>query len=404
MGIADALFSVSTAKQWAQTIKDKCAAAGVAVTEWVSEFNDGNAITNIIGGLFSTMEETFYKALKGFFLEEAFGIYLTYLAKGFYQLERLGSQSTEGLVQFINDSPIEQEIEADEVIVGTPGAGTSSKTYRTVALPGYPLPRRIPAGGVAFIGVRATEAGESYNVPNLAITDLKTPKAGVRVSNPAPPGLTTWITKAGRREEDDGTVSPPLGLKGRCLARWAIKGAGSTADAYRFWAKAPVRGGNTSPVSRAEPASDYDPDIKNFRPNCVTVFIAGPAGPVTPADEADVTENFEKPLQRYPLGTKLFVRSCVGKNIDVEGIVYFYMKFQEADVQSAISEALALYAKDAVIGATVYRSKLDQTIHDSIAGAIRNVDLSMMPEDIPMGPGLVPTITMKLAFVGVPVQ
>lgn len=402
MGIVDTIFAVTS--NWALVITEQCAKVGVPVTEWISDLNDGRTIVEVVGQVIGQLEAAFYKILLGFFLEEATGAYLTAFARGFFQIERLGADTTEGMVVFTNSTLIERTIEVDAMIVGTPGAGNSSKTYRAITGGTLkPFDPKTGTPGTLVIKVRATGTGEEFNVANLAITDIKTPMAGVTVSNVAGPS-GTWITNAGRRDEDDGSVSPPLGLKGRCLAKWGIKGAGATADAYRFWAQAPINGGNTSPVTRAEPASDYDPDAGTFRPNAVTVWLAGPAGPLVAADVASVADNFEHPLQRYPLGTKLFVRSSAAVNVDIAGVVYFYLTYQQPDVQSSVAEAIALFQNDARIGATVYKSVLDQKIHDGFPLAIRNIDLSKMPDASPTGPGKIPVFTQKLTFVGVPVN
>lgn len=384
---------------WSAYILKAARALGVPVQEWASELNDGRTLVELMAELLSQVQGADYQRLLGFFLEWAKGPFLTAFARGFFQEERQKPEFTEGVVQITNPGfGVSRDIPANDLIVGTPGGSASAKLFRN--LDGFSLPK---VGQVVEVRVRAVQSGESYNVASGAITDIKTPLPGFVVSNPPLVASGTWITLGGRSEEDDGTISPPTGLKGRCYVKWATIGIG-TADGYRYYALAPLRDGGTNPATQAQPAASYDPTIPGFRANCVTVWVAGTAGPISPVDVVRISENFERPQQRYPLDVRVFTRSASGQPVLIEGTVYFYLSAAREEVMSRVYEAIAIYQRDVKIGATVFASETNQRILNAFDEAIQRFEpTSTAP--IPMSsPGNIAVFLTNLKFVGVPVQ
>lgn len=392
------IYKPKTQAWWSSYILKAAKAIGVPVEEWASELNDGRTLVELMAELLSQIQGADYKRLLGFFLEWAEGPFLTAFAQGFFQENRQKPEFTEGLILITNPGfGVARDIPANDLIVGTPGGSASAKLYRNIG--GFSLPK---PGMVIEVRVRAVQSGESYNVASGAITDIKTPLPGFSVSNP-PQATGTWITLGGRSEEADGTISPPTGLKGRCYVKWATIGIG-TADGYRYYALAPLRDGGTNPATQAQPAASYDPSIPGFRANCVTVWVAGTAGPINPVDVVRISENFERPQQRYPLDVRVFTRSVSGQPVLIEGTVYYFLAANREEVMSRVYEAIAIYQRDVKIGATVYASETNQRILNGYDEAIQRFEpVSTAP--IPMNsPGNIAVFGTNLRFVGVPVQ
>lgn len=240
--------------------------------------------------------------------------------------------------------------------------------------------------GLLVVDIQALEPGVASNVPVGSITEMKTPLAGVTVSNPAVGTTGTWITSPGTDGEPE-TDQGDAQYKRRLLLRWAVAGelvtnpasgditvvtASCTQDAYEFWARFPVNGGKTSPVSKARILSNW----KDGAPlaQAVTVLVAGPAGALAAGDLTAVRANFETP-RKYPLGDKLYVATVVPVVVTLTGTVYVYAPWSLDDVKSQVAAALAQLQAVIDIGATVYRTELVGTVQKANDQAIRNVDL-----------------------------
>lgn len=388
-------FSYLKPEQWVLRIFDYLRQRQVPVEQWISAFNDGRTMTETFAQVISDLHKEISIMLNGMLLPSSFAGFLTALVMSFFRLPRKSALATQGAVLLENKTGPDYSIGSEDLLVGTAGSSTNTRLYRNIT------GGALPAGKSLLVTVEALAVGPDYNVPNLAIIDLKTPKPGVVVSNPPLPGLGTWITRAGMDEEEDGTISPPSGYKGRALGQWSTIGAGATADAYRFYALAPIFG-NASPATRAEPLTNYDPDTGRFRPNTVTVYVAGPAGPVAAPDVASIAANFEKP-RRYPLGTTCLVRSAKAVAYRAAGTLFYRASFTEGDVQAAVARALALFQKDFTIGSPVYASEVIRVIMGSLDDATVKLDLASMV-DQPTGPGGIAVITQDIRFVRVAVM
>ncbi len=241
--------------------------------------------------------------------------------------------------------------------------------------------------GQLVVDVQALEPGVTSNVANGSISEMKTPLAGVTVSNPAIGTTGTWITSPGTDGEPE-TDQGDAQYKRRLLLRWAVVGelvtdpatgvitvvtASATQSAYEFWARFPVSGGKTSPVTKAKILSNW----KDGAPlaQAVTVLVAGPAGALAAGDIAAVAANFENP-RRYPLLDKLFVATVVPVTVTLTGTVNVLAPYSIDDVKSQVAVALAKLQADIQIGATVYRTELLGTVQKANDAAIRDVVLT----------------------------
>lgn len=241
--------------------------------------------------------------------------------------------------------------------------------------------------GQLVVDIQALEPGVTSNVANGSISEMKTPLAGVTVSNPAIGTTGTWITSPGTDGEPE-TDQGDAQYKRRLLLRWAVVGelvtdpatgvitvvtAGATQNAYEFWARYPVSGGKTSPVTKAKILSNWKDGVPLAQ--AVTVLVAGPAGALAAGDIAAVAANFENP-RRYPLLDKLFVATVVPVTVTLTGTVNVLAPYSIDDIKSQVAVALAKLQADIQIGATVYRTELLGTVQKANDAAIRDVVLT----------------------------
>lgn len=389
-------------------------ALGVPVVQWLSAKNTGLALTMYVSEALAKLDAKRAGLQRSAFLDTAIGDGLTALARSHFRLERLERRFTQGkvvLTVVAGSGPY--TITAGQLLVGTPGASESARSFTNTD--GGTLDAGVN-GGKLTITVQATAPGAASNVPLLSISELKTPLPGVSVSNPDYQASGTWITSAGSDGEYGVDGEPDeagdLSLKRRCDLRWAVAGeryelpdgrvvviiAAGTADAYEFWARYPVGGGTTTPVAKARILTNWANNAP--LPQAVTVLIAGTGGALGAADVALVAANFEAP-PKYPLGTKLFVRSAQPVSVTLVGTVFVRAGYSLADVQSQIIAGLAVLQARQQIGATLFLTAIIEAIQGANAAGIRNVALTAPLGDTAVAFDGIVTLVNQLAFVQV---
>ena len=377
----------------------------VPVETWLSVVNTGLALSQYVAEGLAKIGAQVSGILRALFLETSSGAGLTLFGASQYQLPRTISSTTFGqvlLTAVAGAGPY--TIAPGDLTVGTPGSGGKLYTNTTGGV--------LTGPGTLTITVQAIEPGVSSNVPVGSIGVMKTPLAGVTVSNPAVGASGTWITSPGTDGEPE-TTQGDAAYKRRLLLRWAVAGelvtnpatgditvvvASCTQDAYEFWARYPVNGGKSSPVSKAKILSNW----ANGAPlaQAVTVLVAGPAGALGAADIAAVALNFEAP-RKYPLHDRLFVATVVPVTVTLTGTVYVTAPYSLADVESQVAAALAQLQADIQIGATVYRTELIGTVQKANDAAIRNVDLTAPAGDTAVAFNGLVTVQSALTYVQV---
>lgn len=244
--------------------------------------------------------------------------------------------------------------------------------------------------GTLVLKFTATAPGSAWNLPVGSPLDLKTSIVGVSIANPAWIG-GTWISSQGAEEESDDR------LKLRAPARWGTLGVGGNDDAFLFWALAVPNGYSSSPVSQAVVLASFYQGA--FHGAGATVVIIGPAGALGGGDVAAVQANFEAPVlslaggpvpglellrKKYPIGCLVQVVSAANLTVTITGTVSILRSagVSVADVQAAVTAALAAYQLALRIGQRIYARKLAGVIEQAapFATAIRDADLSAMTQ------------------------
>jgi uncharacterized phage protein gp47/JayE len=239
--------------------------------------------------------------------------------------------------------------------------------------------RNITGGTLALndtldLEFRAEAVGESYNVAGSTVTELATPLAGVTIS-----AASDWITTAGSDGETDAR------LRERNRTKWATLATGSPASAYVAWIldAAP----NISKVS----VRDDNP----LGQQSVQVVCATGTGPASAADVALAQAAIDA---KRPVGTLLEAISATSATVTVTGTVYVRAASLVA-AQAAAVAGFAALTEELEIGATVYLSRIIDTIHTS--SAVRNVVLTAPGGDTALTPLQVATFSLNLTWTAV---
>lgn len=195
--------------------------------------------------------------------------------------------------------------------------------------------------------------------------------------------LTSSVVLAGTPEEEDGAVSPPTGLKGRCITRYATTGAGGSEDAMIYWALAAPAGWSASPVRRVKPYSNRYGGVLQGASG--TILVAGASGALSAAELTAVQGNFENP-RKYALGTLVSIETTTNKTVSLGGTVYVLRgsRYSPTEVKSLVAAELARYQAEIPIGGQgglLYRQKVGARIEDAARESIRNVVLTLPISD-----------------------
>lgn len=142
----------------------------------------------------------------------------------------------------------------------------------------------LPANGTLVLQWEALLGGSGGNVPNNAIKRLKTPLAGVTVSNPA--GLSgIWYTTSGADAEPTGK------MRDRNTSRWGtLNQVAMPSDGYRFLAL------SVPAVTRV-----YIDDQNPQGPGSLDAYLATANGPATSTEINAVQALFDA---KKPPGSK----------------------------------------------------------------------------------------------------
>jgi uncharacterized phage protein gp47/JayE len=268
-------------------------------------------------------ERTVAAFAAGGYLESAAGQWLDALAASHYGLARQSSGFAQGMVTLrclALSGPY--ELAAGTTIVGTLNGLRYTSTASVT----------VPAGGTVQLPVQAEAPGSGYNVPGNTITVLHTPQPGLSVTNAA-----NWLTVAGVDQESD------TALRTRARLRWAERGGGATADAYRSWALS------------ADPAVDQvrvlDEHPRGQGTVDVVVWGSGGIG-------SDVVTRVNAYIQpRRPLTADVQVYSASPRTLTFT--LDLYAPGADANrVRAEVLANLAQLQQQAAIGGTLYRSEI----------------------------------------------
>ncbi len=221
-------------------------------------------------------------------------------------------------------------------------------------------------GGKLSLEWKAEGAGASYNVAAGDLATLLTPLPGVTVSNPALPGLGTWLLEQGVDGEADEA------LRQRCRDKWSSLGAGGNAPAYAFHAKSASPQVTRVKVYEATPTGGQ-----------VTLVLAGPAGALTdPTIVPSVAAYLED--GRRPQCVKVNVKSATNRLVTLLGEIRVRATLKDPAVAYVAGQLVDLQASLG-IGDPVAVAELVQRTMD--APGVLNAKLTS-PVGTPLIPGV----------------
>lgn len=361
------LIAVPTEDEKLTELLADATAAGFPTTGWQAG-SVPRTLLQIEAKTLSGLQATDADIAKGGFLDRAERGWLTLLAKGVFDEDRVAAVRTEGVA----------------TLTAAPVAGPYTIVPRQLWI-ADPAGRRfanitggtLPLGGTLSMVWQAEEAGADYNLANGTITVMATPLAGVTVDNPDP-GTGTWITQTGADEESDDE------LRARCRNKWSTLGTGSTEDSYEFWAKV------ASDEVRRVSVLDHN-NLGADQDGHVTVILAGSSGPVSGTAVTDVTDYIET---RRPLCSTVHVASASPRAITVAGTVTVLATFRAA-AEAAIVDNFTTFAEETPVGGTVYVAALIEQI--MLPAGVINVVLPTAV-DVALDFNEVPAFTLDLDF------
>lgn len=251
-------------------------------------------------------------------------------------------------------------------------------------------PRTLPLNGSVVVPFQAEIAGSDANAPDGTTVSMVTVLAGVTASTSSSSG--TWITTPGTDDEPDTSIAA------NALGQWSrLAVLGGPPDIFQAWALAAAPGLVTHVQTLEGVPNTWD----------LTMWLGGPAGPVSAAVVAAVQDYVDPgvlalPLstlptlqQRRPFNTSLLVQSAAPFGVPAIGSVYA-PKSKLAGVQAAALQNITALQATIAIGATVYVDAVRDAIMN--AGA-RNCPLTSTDVQVPNGSIGVFDVS-QLSFVG----
>lgn len=245
------------------------------------------------------------------FGETAIGEALTQYCRSAYGEERVTAACTQGIVTLTASSAVPPggySVPIRELTVST-ATGITFKNMVALTI--------LPSTVYSSVAIEAEVAGTSGNVATGAITTVVTTYAGVTVSNPASP----WITTQGTDEETDAALFL------RCQAKWSSMGPiESVADRYEYVARTAVENLRVA-------IDDSEPD----GPGTVEVWIAADDGVASAQNQTDVAAA----IAAAAFGSICTVSISAAVTINIVGTIYVAAGTNPtAECEAALSAAI----------------------------------------------------------------
>lgn len=236
------------------------------VTDW-KPTSVGRALVQVTARAIAKLSPTVVAIAKGGYLGTATGAWLDLLAEGFYNLTRLPAVFGVVKARLTRTSGGAATFSAGQLWIRTAdgrtynqtGAGTLSGTV----------------GATLDLEFKASSSGIASNLTLGTAVTFVTPPVGVSVElRETSSGSGTCMVVPGVNEESDEA------LEERCRTKWASLGAEKTGDAYTYLARN-AKDGVGDPVLGVTKVLVDDSNPRG--PGTVDVYLAGDAGPSSPA-------------------------------------------------------------------------------------------------------------------------
>ena len=386
------LIVASTKASILQKLYDLATAVGLDTETW-QEGDPTRTQFDITAEMLEIHERVAVEIARGGYLDLASGPWLTLLARYGFNVERRPATRATTTIRLTNGSGAVRVFEAE----GYTALSTGKATYKNVE------DKTLPGGIGQTVDVlfEAEEAGIAGNAAPGEINAWLYPVPKVT--------LTNLTAAAGAPEETDSA------LRERCRAKIQALSPNGPKGIYHYVATTPeLNGGALVTRTRVLPDSDTGE---------VTVYLAGPAGPVTTDDRDLVEEAYETYATPHCVEVSALLATALVVPITYQLWVYDTIGLSEAEIKTAVSDSLIAMLRELPIGGDVippavngalYQGRLVAailgavTLEDEFGSTVKygfRVSVSNPSGDLVMTPPQVATLgtlTATVTFVRAP--
>lgn len=354
------ILSGASADEVKQQLVSLLLSAGFPATSW-QPFTVGRTLVEGEALSLSDLAGAIAKIGASGFLAYAEGAWLDLVATELYASPRKAGVTTQGTVEFSDAAGAGPFTLPAGVWIANPAGGRYQTTTSAV----------LPLSGTVSVVVQAERPGAAYNVADGTDFTLVTSLPGVTATTDTPPG-STWITQQGADRESDAD------MRIRCRDRWPTLGYGATIGMYRYWA-----------LTASNEVTKVAAFAHTPAPGQVSVYLAGPSGPVSPGAVAAVQAYLDA---RAPLCVQAIAAAATQLTIVVQGSVGVKAeRYNEAS--AAIQQRLAEYFATIPIGGSgagfVFTSEIIRCIMDADPGVVyaqptnpSHLGVALLPDQI----------------------
>ncbi len=340
-----------TQDQMLQTILDNLQAVGFNTSSWQAGSTQRD-ICEAMALIFSDLTESIDALSRLGFNESATGEALTEFSLSHYDNTRKLAQKTQGIVKLTDDAGVGPiTFNPSDVVVGN--EATPQQTFRNIT------GDTLPLNGDVTMTYEAEVGGAAGNVANGDIVRLITAIAGVSATNlDNAPGSATWRSQEGADAEPDPT------LRTRNRTRWGLLSIAVPEDGYINLALGVV-GVERAAVDGTNPRG----------PGTVDVYAAGPSGPASGAEVAEVQTAIGA---RRPVTADALALAAVALNQDFIGEVFVDTNKYDGPagvLETAVKQAIDDFVNGLAIGGKVIPpGPPGKMLFSELIGAITAVD------------------------------
>lgn len=355
-----------TQAQYLSQILATLAAQGFPVTAW-QPGNAGRTLAVADAAALTDLRAVIADVARGGYLDTSTGDWLTLLAAGLFDLTRTAAVYAVGNVTLSCVATAGPYNITAGALVVTDGTRRWRSTNTTT--------RVVPSGGSVVVEVRAESPGTAHNGSGslLLTTPVSPALAGVTVT-----AAGSWLTTSGAAEETDAS------LRARCRARWGTLGRGAADSAYVYLARA----GHSveADVTRASV-------VWGVGDGKLTVYLAGPAGPVSGGSVAIVGAwiDANKPGTDDPT-----VASASARVVSLMATVTVEAASDSTANRALATDALTAYFASLDIGEDVDLGRLYEAFY--AATGILDVDISQPVADTSVNNDEVATLSATITW------
>lgn len=351
------LLNPRTREGWRTELLSRLSGLGFRATSWASGSVPRTLVELVAWGL-ADVQAAIAAIASGVLLDLSTGRWLTLLAHGHYDLDRIPAGFAEGFVEVACSADAgPYSLSAGSIWCGIQASGIEN-AVRFVSTETV----TVNPGDTKRVAVKAESPGARFNAANGAIDFLFTPLPGLTVTNPAVGGTGTWLDVPGVDEEDDQA------LRDRCRAKWAtLSFVGATDLWYEFVARSAV---STLGVSAGVTRVRIVPGPGD---GTLRVICAGSAGPLGGTAVAWVQAYID--ARKPPTDTPT-AASASGVTVALAGTLRVLAAQNTAANRAAVLAAIAALQATLDIGAPVDEARVKAVIY-GVQPGLKDLDLTL---------------------------